>query len=417
MRAADLLARLGSGERLPFEVIRTALSPSLPLLHALNTTPQDAQWHAEGHVAAHTALVVGHAHALADEAGLTGHDRAALLLAAALHDVGKALTTREEADDAGVLRIRSPRHARRGRDYLAYRLLDSGLPPGLILTVLQLVAEHHSLHRALDGDLNRGVPALARRVSLPLLVLLARADARGRTVLSGDATRGEDTAELLELAARDLGVWDGADPSATFRHDVHALLPGASLELLALATGRGLADWEAGVIHTPHEAVARVQDAARRGFPRLTVLCGPSGSGKSTLAHADGNAHGVSLDALRARLGRDHTDQTVNGQVMQAAREAVRVGLRGKAHVIWDATSLRRDQRSQVLRLGEDYGALTRIHVAWTPPAQFTARNTARSSPVPGAVLTAQLDALEFPEAGEAHEIWLHTPHTDPFTL
>ena len=137
MRAADLLARLGSGERLPFEVIRTALSPSLPLLHALDTTPQDAQWHAEGHVAAHCALVVGHAHTLADGAGLTGHDRAALLLAAALHDVGKALTTREEADDAGVLRIRSPRHARRGRDYLAYRLLDTGLPPGLILTVLR----------------------------------------------------------------------------------------------------------------------------------------------------------------------------------------------------------------------------------------------------------------------------------------
>ena len=417
MRAADLPAHLGAGERLPFPVIHAALRPFVPLLDRLGDTLQDAQWHAEGNVAVHSALVVAHAHALADEAGLTGEDRAALILAAALHDTGKALTTRTDIDDSGVARLRSPRHARRGRDHLSYRLLDSGLPPRLILTVLRLVAAHHSLHRALDGNLERGVPALARRVPLPLLVLLARADARGRVVLSGDARRGEDTADLLELAARELGVWETGDPYAAFRAEVRALLPGASPELHALALGRGLRDWEAGVIHTPHEAAARVQDAARRGFARLTVLCGPSGSGKSTLGRADPGAQVVSLDALRARLGRDHTDQTVNGRVMQAAREAVRAGLRGGAHVVWDATSLRRDQRSQVLALGEAYGALTRIHVAWTPPAVFTARNAARPEPVPPAVLAAQLNALEFPDATEAHTVTLFAPDGESWTL
>ncbi|OLV15689.1 hypothetical protein BOO71_0014107 [Deinococcus marmoris] len=417
MRAAELPAHLGAAQPLSFEEIRAALLPLVPLLLKLENPPQDAQWHAEGNVAVHSAWVVQEAHTLAEAARLTGLERGALIVAAALHDIGKALTTREEPDEAGDVRLCSPGHARRGKDHLAYQLLDAGWSPAFLLTVLRLVAEHHSLHRALKGDLERGVPALARRVPLPLLTLLARADARGRTVLGEDARQGEDTADLLELAARELGVWNVDDPHAAFRAEVQALLPGASPDLLALALGRGLRDWEAGLIHTPHEAAARVQEAARHGFPQLTVLCGPSGSGKSTLAAQYPQAHIVSLDALRARLGKDHTDQRVNGQVMQAAREAVRVGLRHKGHVVWDAGSLRRDQRAQVLGLGVAYGALTRIEVAWTPPNVFSARNAARSQPVPAAILSAQLGSLEFPDPAEAHTVTLHAPDGELWTL
>ncbi|MBZ9713349.1 AAA family ATPase [Deinococcus multiflagellatus] len=417
----DVLALLAEGRPLTFETISAAFTPFVPLLARLPDTPQDPQWHAEGSVAAHSALVVAHAHALADEAGLGGEDRAALLLAAALHDLGKARTTREEPDETGALRIRSRQHARRGRDELAFRLLDAGLRRGLLLKVLALVAEHHSLHRALDGDWSRGVPALARRAPLPLLTRLARADARGRVVLSGDAARGKDTADLLELAAQDLGVWAGGDPYAAFRAEVAALLPGASPDLQALAAGRGLQDWEAGRIHTPHEAAARVQEAARHGFPRLTVLCGPSGSGKSTLAAEFPDAEVISLDDLRAQLGGGRHGAKhgawVGGQVMQAAREALRAGLRRGAHVVWDATSLRRSGRAQVLGLGRDYGALTRIVVAWTPPALAAARNRARPQPVPAAVLADQFRALDFPEVTEAHEVILRGPEEDTWTL
>lgn len=415
--AEALLARLEAGEGVPFEAISGELTSFVPLLAQLPETRQDAQWHAEGSVAAHSALVVRWAHELADGAGLRGEQRAALILAAALHDVGKALTTRDVPDEGGVVRVRSPQHARRGRDALSFRLLDSGLPPSLIRTVLALVAAHHSLHRALDGNLDRGVPALARRAPLPLLTLLARADAHGRVVRGADARVGEDTADLLELAAHELDVWDAPEPLADFRAQVRSLLPGADDDLLALALGRGVADWEAGVIHTPHEAAQRVQAAARQGFPRLTVLCGPSGSGKSTLAAQLSGARVISLDALRAQLGRGAQDQRVNGQVLQAAREALREGLRRREHVVWDATSLRRDQRAQVLGLGHDYGALTRLWVAWTSPGVAAQRNAARARVVPGAVLANQLRMLEFPDLGEAHEVTLHAPGGDVWTL
>lgn len=405
----SILTRLGVAETLSFTELTDVLRPHLPLLSQLAATPQDAEWHAEGHVAIHSEMVYGHARALADAAGLTRDTRSTLVLSAALHDIGKALTTREELDEQGVTRLRSRQHARRGRDYLAYRLLDAGLTPDFLLPVLNLVAHHHSLHRALADDLGRGVYALARRAPLPLLTLLARADARGRQLRSGDQQHAEDQADLLELTAQELGIWEKADPYAEFRHDIESLLPDAPPDLLALAVARGMDDWEAGLIHTPHEAVARVQEAAKQGFPRLTVMCGPSGSGKSTLAAAFAGAEIISLDALRAKLGKNSSDQSVNGQVLQAARESLRAGLRQKKHVIWDATSLRRDQRAQVLRLGRDYGALTEIRLLWTAPSGIVKRNSQRTRVVSPAVISDQINMLEFPEVGEAHRLVYET--------
>ncbi|MFC6592068.1 AAA family ATPase [Deinococcus lacus] len=398
---SNLIPLLTRPEPVTFPELAAELRPFLPLLTDLPNTPQDPQWHAEGDVAAHTTLVLEQAHRLTD--GLDEFDRAALLLAAALHDIGKALTTREEVGDDGQTRLRSRQHARRGRDYLSYRLLDTGLAPALVLTVLNLVAHHHSLHRATESE--RGVWALAHRVPLPLLVRLAKADARGRVVRTDDGARGEDTADYLELMARDLGVWDVSDPYTDFRAQIAAMLPDSPPELLALAVGKGLNDWEAGIIHTPHEAVARVQDAARNGFPRLTVLCGPSGSGKSTLAQSIPDADIISLDALRAEYGKNASDQTVNGQVLQAARERLREALRRKRHAVWDATSLRRSQRAQVLGLGHDYGALTELRVLWTPPGGLGARLAGRGRQVGAGVVASQLKLLEFPEVGEGHEL------------
>lgn len=386
-----------------FTELSAELRPILPLLDDLPHTPQDPEWHAEGNVAQHSALVLEQALELAD--GLDDFDSAALLLAAALHDIGKALTTREELQSDGSVRLRSRQHARRGRDYLSYRLLDTGLHPDLIFNVLALVGEHHSLHRAAESELGRGVYALARWVPLPLLVRLAKADARGRVVASGDGARGEDTADYLELLADELGLLHNPHPYANFRAEIVRLLPDAPPDLLALAYGRGIQDWEAGTIHTPHEAVARVQEAARTGFPRLTVLCGPSGSGKSTLAESYRDAEIISLDALRSQLGKHAGDQSVNGQVMQAAREQLREALRRKRHAVWDATTLRRNQRAQVLGLGHDYGALTELRVLWTRPSLLGSRNSGRERQVNSAVIADQLRLLEFPEVNEAHVV------------
>lgn len=392
-----------------FSSLIDALAQDLPLLQDLANTPQEAAWHAEGNVANHCKLVLKEARHLARKANLSESQRLILLLAAILHDIGKVLTTRLEPDETGTIRLRSRGHARRGRDYLSYRLL-SVLPAEQVEQLLPLIAEHHSLHRALDDHLQRGVWALARRANLPLLLLLAKADVRGRILgqqEQSQARHTEDMVELIELVAQDEGIWQQTDPYAEFRQHIATLLPNAPTELYTLACERGIRDWESGLIHTPHEAVARVQAVARDGFPRLTVLFGPSGSGKSsyanTLRNTAPNVQVISLDHLRQQIGQNANDQKVNGQVMQAARQALREGLHKKRHVIWDATSLRRSQRAQIIGIGHDYGALSEIRVLWATPQELTKRNARRERVVPHAVINHQLKILQFPERQEAH--------------
>lgn len=175
-----------------------------------------------------------------------------------------------------------------------------------------------------------------------------------------------------------------------------------------LTFGRGVQAFEAGVIHTPDEAVARSHDA-RGGFPKLVVTVAPSGSGKTSHVTEHFPEHEViSLDALRAELGGDASSQRLNGQVMQLGRERLREALRRGRRVVWDATGLRRDFRRAVLGLGHDYGALTTLLVWTTPEEAAQRRNAARSRTVPAAVIAAQYDGAEFPHVTEAHRTRWH---------
>src|SRR5262249_35040385 len=58
--------------------------------------PQEPEWHREGPVHLHTALVMDAAARIADEEGLAGDDRAVLVFAALTHDFAKAWTTHQE---------------------------------------------------------------------------------------------------------------------------------------------------------------------------------------------------------------------------------------------------------------------------------------------------------------------------------
>ena len=381
--------------------LRAVLGDVLPLLDALPNTEQDPLWHAEGTVATHTDLVVREAAALAESEGLTSDARLTLLLAAALHDIGKALTTRRAEDASGQTRIISPRHADRGRSYLAYRLPELELPGAVQHAVLALVGHHHDLGRTLEAGTLPAFRRLARQVDLPLLYLLEVADLRGR--VSADQASRLDDLELFRLQAQDYSLWDGNDPYAEWREYVLKALPDASPALRDLTLQRGLLDYEAGLIQTPEEAVSRSY-ASRAGFPELVVTCGPSGSGKSSwIAEHLPDHTVVSLDALRDELAGKRADQSINGQVLQAAKERLRVVLRRGGKIVWDATNTRRDFRRVPLSLGLDYGALTTLVVFQPPVSTVFARNPARTYSVPPQVIAQQVENAEFPYFPEAH--------------
>ena len=152
-----------------------------PSLEAMAACPQDPEWHPEGDVWIHTAMVVDEAAARKDT--FTYPEQVSLMLGALLHDVGKPLVT-------AVIdgRIKSPGHEGEGLP-LAEAILDAlqvhtldGYP--VRQQVLALVAWHMlpgAWRKAQEPVSDGAFRRLARKVDMVLLARLAEADCHGRT--------------------------------------------------------------------------------------------------------------------------------------------------------------------------------------------------------------------------------------------
>lgn len=386
-----------------------AWSCAIPLLAELECTRQDPVWHAEGDVARHTALVRDEVEKiLAAHADFSADDAFSLRLGAIFHDIGKPLVTRPRIND-GREQIVAPHHAERGRDHLALRLPLLGLPPVVERAVLALTGFHHDPRRLVHADAPAGRwRRLARLCPPHLLYWLEQADLRGR--ICPDLDEQLDTLELFRLGCEELGIWQTADPWAAWRQAIETTFATRSSAFRRLACARAIRDAEAGIIQSPEEGVARAWSIPENPV-ELTLLCGPSGSGKSEWTRQHGAAREIlSLDQLREEIAGKRADQSMNGQVLQAAKERLKDTLRNGRSVIWDATNTRRDGRHWVAQLGFDYGAHVTIVAFQTPPAVLLARNRKRPHPVPTAVLERQIESFEWPTADEAHALTFAPP-------
>jgi predicted kinase len=393
-----------AGQFPPWPEILTSWQRALPLLAQLEATPQDPVWHGEGDVSVHTGLVLEEVRrGFLELPHLSPPEKLTLQLAAIFHDVGKPLTTKTR-EIHGTDRIISPRHAEAGRNYLCLRLAALGLPEEMEAAVLALVALHHHPRRLVQDD---APPArwrqLARQCPPALLYGLEMADLRGR--LCPDLDAQLEIIELFRLRCEELGLWAGGDPWDAWRAAIESAFAGRTLEFQRHAIHQTIRDAEAGLIQSVEEGIARawqLKDPA----PQLILLWGPSGSGKSEwIAKNAAAAQVISLDAIRQEITGKREDQSMNGQVLQAAKERLKALLRRPGTVVWDATNLRQDLRAPLLQLGFDYGAHVVITVLKTPLPTLEARNRQRPHPVPASVLARQLEMLEWPEAGEAHDV------------
>lgn len=392
----------GSGMEWP--AIAEAWVTLFPLLAELHTTAQDAVWHGEGNVFVHTGMVLEEVRKLVQTPGrFTDEEALILLLAAVFHDIGKPLTTRIR-DIGGTERIVAPRHAEAGRNYLCLRLASLQLPEEVEEKVLALVALHHEPRRLVQDD---APPAkwrqLARQCPPALLYWLEYADLTGR--ICPDLGEQLETMELFRLRCEELGIWDDSDPWSEWRETIDEAFASRSPEFRRHAFQAAVFDAEAGLIQSVEEGVARAWQL-REPVTDLILLWGPAGSGKSTWIerHAP-DARVISLDEIRRVIAGKRADQSMNGQVMQAAKDQLKRLVRQPGQVIWDATNLRRDLRMPLLKLGRDYGARGSIVALKTTPATLEQTNRKRQHPVPGSVLARQIETLEWPEVDEAHEL------------
>ncbi len=340
----------------------------------LAATPQDHAFHAEGDVWTHTkmaveALVRSPLYAALDEAG-----RSIVAAAVLLHDIGKPSTTR---DDGGKLVSRG--HSAHGDNLARVALWRLGVPFGWREHVCALI-RHHQI--PFFGITKPAAEAARLAIKLSVitrndwLVAVADADARGRRCADpADQARIIDHCALWAEHCRELGVLDRPQPfaSAHTRCVYFEAAPGARQP----------------------DVVAHDDTTCE-----VVLMVGLPASGKD---HYLGGRDlpVISLDALRDELDADHGDASVIAEARERARGYLRTG----TSFAWNATNLTRELRGQLLGLFRSYRARTHVVYCETSASEQQARNRARSSPVPAAVIDRMIERWTVPDATEARGV------------
>ena len=357
----DLYEAIRGGARPSAEACIDQLAPAFPLLAQLGGTK-----HEDADALTHTVKLLDALYAEFAHADLDAAARATLVLAAVLHAVGRTFTTRERLW-LGELRTVAPGYAREGRWYVAPILFASGLPAPVAHAVTQLVGHHELAFQLSDASAGAYIRA-SRLVDPVLLYWLARAD-------------NHEAAELYKMFAIEYGAFgDAAAQRTALRDRLVDAFPQERTRTYDFLAARAARDLESGQIASPEQAIARSYE--HLVYPELVVMVGPSGSGKSTY--------------VSDRLS---DFQIVTGEP-RAAREEIRIALRAKGKVVYDAANLTADVRDRTCKLGFDYNAFVTIVV-------MAASEAVRHERAPDKV---DEPALQWPELDEAHAIRIVGP-------
>ncbi len=301
-----------------------------------------------------------------------------------------------------IVRTVAPRHASKGRSYLAPKLMGLGLPYSVVETTLGLVGYHHDPKQLVTKDKTPGeYKRIARLADPELLYWLELADIRGREC--SDKPQQLEYVEMYCLFAQEYKAWErfGSEYQA-WREYFNRELADWDKDTRDLIFNNAIARWEAGKIFSPESELARSY-SYRDSFPQVVVTFGVSGSGKSTwIAKNLPDYTVISLDNLREKIADSRSDQSRNSTIVQIAKEELKNQLRSHSKVVWDATGLRRDFRQQVISISRKYGALVTLVVFHCPETIYFERNRQRRHSIPENVLIRQLQFMEFSELDES---------------
>lgn len=125
----------------------------------------------------------------------------------------------------------------------------------------------------------------------------------------------------------------------------------------------------------------------------LVLLVGPSGSGKTTYAAAHfARTEVVSSDACRALVSDDETNMHATPAAFRVLHTIVRERLRRGRLTVVDATNVRADKRSRLLKLARERGRPAVAIVFELPDATYLESNRARPDrSIPESAVIAQL--------------------------
>lgn len=344
-------------------------------LSRLKNIPQNPEYHGEGDVYQHTEMVCGKLVELPEWRELEKEEQELLFLAAAFHDIGKAVCTKQE-DGQWV----SPKHTIIGEKEfrrIAYKEAEQfGLTFRQRETAAKLI-RYHGLpvwfwtKRRPELDLLKA----AESIPLRLLYLLSKADVQGR--IEKQSGKMEENVELFADYARESGVWEKpflfANPYTKYQY-FHK---------------EGL--WQEAELYDDTEF-------------DVILMSGLPLAGKDSWIEKNGKEMPViSLDEIREKMGISPTKGS--GKVVQAALEEAKNLLRRKEPFIWNATNIIQETRQKLVGLFAGYGARVHIMYLEAPYWELLARNRKRERYIPELVLEDMIKKMELPAPWEAYDV------------
>ncbi len=344
-------------------------------LSRLKNIPQNPEYHGEGDVYQHTEMVCGKLVELPEWRELEREEQELLFLAAAFHDIGKAVCTKQE-DGQWV----SPKHTIIGEKEfrrIAYKEAEQfGLTFRQRETAAKLI-RYHGLpvwfwtKRRPELDLLKA----AESIPLRLLYLLSKADIQGR--IEKQSGKMEENVELFADYARESGVWEKpflfANPYTKYQY-FHK---------------EGL--WQEAELYDDTEF-------------DVILMSGLPLAGKDSWIEKNGKEMPViSLDEIREKMGISPTKGS--GKVVQAALEEAKNLLRRKEPFIWNATNIIQETRQKLVGLFAGYGARVHIMYLEAPYRELLARNRKRERYIPELVLEDMIKKMELPAPWEAYDV------------
>lgn len=350
------------------------LTVHCPELSMLKDIPQNLEFHGEGDVYNHTKMVCEKLTGLTEWQESSQEDQELLFLAAAFHDIGKTICTKQE-DGKWV----SPKHTMIGEKEfrrLAYReAARFGLSFRQRETVAKLIRYHGMpvwfwTKSRPEFDLLKA----AESIPLRLLYLLSKADVQGR--ITNSPGQIEEHVELFADYAKELEIWENpyefANPYTRYQY-FHK---------------EGL--WHKAALYDDMEF-------------DVILMSGLPLSGKDSWIEKNGmDMPVISLDEIREQLGIPPAKGS--GKVVQTATEQARIYLRQKKPFIWNATNIIQETRQKLIRLFAGYGARVHIQYLEVPYQELLARNQKRVRYIPEPVLEEMIQKLEVPAPWEAYE-------------
>lgn len=351
------------------------LAGHYPALAMLKNVPQNPEYHGEGDVYRHTEMVCEKLASFPKWQDMERKEQEILFLAAAFHDIGKAVCTKQE-DGKWI----SPKHTVIGEKMfrrMAYREAEQfELTFHRRETVAKLI-RYHGLP-VWFWTKQRPEPEVlkaAESIPLRLLYLLSKADVQGRIVQ--EPGQMEENVELFADFAEELGVWEKPYPFAN---------PYTKYQYFH----------KEGMWHK-----AELYDDTTFDVILMSGL--PLAGKDSWIEKNGGGMPVISLDAIREELGVSPAKGS--GRVVQTAMERAREHLRRKEPFIWNATNIIQETRQKLVSLFAGYGA--RVHILYleAPYRELLARNRKRERHIPETVLEEMIRKLEIPAPWEAYEV------------